>query len=312
VFFTYHPAAEPDKKLGQIHEVDRTKGKGEPHTPWPSLALQKELVTVLSIRCDTKGHLWALDFTNHGETPPALISYNLADGSKDRRFEFPAEIAGKGSMLNDFAISDDGKWIFIADTSIGAATPALVVYDVVANTAKRHLHNHTSVQAKLVKPMVNGEDISPLPPIGVDSIALSKDHLYFAAIYDTKLWRLPVASLTSPTATPASLVPEAFAEKTASDGIIAWRGKIFITDFEHSAISVLDETTRKMHLLVQDEGYLRWPDGLSVHNDKLYVSCSAIHQVLTGNHREEHPFHVVVYNLKTIYEAYGPARKDEL
>lgn len=278
--------------------------------PWPSLELQNELVTVLSIRCDTKGHLWALDWTNHGETPPALISYNLADGSKERRFEFPAAVAGKGSMLNDMVISEDGQWIFIADASIVAATPALIVYNVAANTATRHLHNHSSVTAKLVKPLVNDEPIDFPWAVGVDSITLSKEHLYFAAIYDTTLWRIPVASLINPTATPASLIPEAFAEKTASDGIVAWKDKIFITDFEHSAIVALDVNTRKMHLLVQDEGYLRWPDGLSIHNDKLYVSCSAIQLVLKGNHREEHPFHVMEYNLNTIYASSAP--KDEV
>jgi hypothetical protein len=138
-FFTFHPAGSPDPALGQAQTASLVPPHHSPHStevvfdavprgaavqiqelttekpgfkPFPSLELQKALVTVLSVRCDQQGHLWALDWGNHGEKTPALVAYNLgaegksgvdavSAGSLHRRFEFPPEVAGKGSMLND-------------------------------------------------------------------------------------------------------------------------------------------------------------------------------------------------------------------
>ena len=65
-----------------------------------------------------------------------------------------------------------------------------------------------------------------------------------------------------------------------SDGIaIDAEGTVYLTDLEHSAIVALDPD-RKLRTLVKDER-LRWPDGLAFGPDGwLYVTCSALHQVL--------------------------------
>jgi len=100
-------------------------------------------------------------------------------------------------MLNDMVFSWDWEQLFIADASIVAGTPAILLYDVLENKAYRLLHNHTSVQAKFAKPMVNGNSIDFPWPVGVDSIAVGHEYLYYAAIYDTHMWRVPISDFTA-------------------------------------------------------------------------------------------------------------------
>ena len=54
-------------------------------------------------------------------------------------FAFPREIAPRGSHLNDFQVSPDGSKIYIADASIFALRPAIVVYDVLSSGATSYL-----------------------------------------------------------------------------------------------------------------------------------------------------------------------------
>jgi hypothetical protein len=50
-----------------------------------------------------------------------------------------------GSMLNDFSINENGQYLYIADTSILAQTPAIIVYSVQENTSYRLLSSLSSL-----------------------------------------------------------------------------------------------------------------------------------------------------------------------
>ena len=126
---------------------------------------------------------------------------------------------------------------------------------------------------------------------GVDSIALDDagDWLYFAPVTSRWLYRVHRKRPRRRVARRArALEPrvERYAEKTMSDGIaIDHDGTVYLTDLEHSAIIALDPD-RKLHTLVKDER-LRWPDGLALGPDGwLYVTCSALHQVLAKGPEE--------------------------
>jgi sugar lactone lactonase YvrE len=284
VFVSLHPEARPRHKVVEL--VDGTM------KPWPSEAFQdgsdpRAFHDVLSLRIDRQQRLWVLDTGLHGIHPGRLLAFAL-DGKLVHEFEFPRAIAGYGSHLNDFQVSPDGKFVYIAEASFFAKTPALIVYDVAAKSARRVLELHPSVTAEKYTPVVQGRRMVALGLVsirpGVDSIAL--DHqgewLYFAPVTNLHLYRARTADLRNEKLAASELAGkvETFAEKTMSDGItIDADGTLYLTDPEHSAIVLLRQD-KTLQTLVK-ANILRWPDGFSWGPDGwLYVTCSALHQII--------------------------------
>jgi sugar lactone lactonase YvrE len=244
--------------------------------------------SVLSLRIDRQNRLWLLDNANHGTGTPRILAIDLATDEVVHRHDFSSDIAGIGSHLNDFQVSPDGTKIYIADASILGLDPALVVYDVEHERARRLLEGHPSVTPDPYVPVVQGRTmlilgIFAIRP-GVDSIALDRDGewLYFAPVTDNHMFRIRRADLDDEALAPEELAQrvERFALKTMSDGITTDRdGNIFLTDPDQSAI-VMMEPLGTLRTLIKDP-VLRWPDGFSWGPDGyLYVTCSALHQVI--------------------------------
>lgn len=284
VFVSLHPEARPKAKVVEL--VDGAM------KPWPSEAFQdgsdpRAFRDVLSLRIDRQQRLWVLDTGMHGIHPGRLLAFGL-DGKLVHEFEFPRAIAGYGSHLNDFQVSPDGGFVYIAEASFFAKTPALIVYDVAAKSARRVLELHPAVTAEKYTPVVQGRRMVALGLVsirpGVDSIAL--DHrgewLYFAPVTNLHLYRARTADLRDEKLAAGELAGrvETFAEKTMSDGItIDADGTLYLTDPEHSAIVLLRQD-KTLQTLVKDN-ILRWPDGFSWGPDGwLYVTCSALHQII--------------------------------
>ena len=282
VFATFHPEGSPPISVFEI--VD-----GNP-VAYPPGGLPADLSwqTVLSIRADRRNRLWVLDYGRYGFGTARLLAFDLASGALVHRHDFPSKIALLGSMLNDFQVSPDGKRIYIADASLLTLIPAIVVYDVSTQKSRRLLEGHESVLAEDYAPVVQGVRMEfyglfTVRP-GVDSIALDDagEWLYFAPVTNTHLYRVRTADLHEERMPWRELEArvERFAEKTMSDGIaIDAAGTLYLSDLEHSAIVALGQD-RALHTLVKDER-LRWPDGFAFAPDgSLYVTCSALHQVI--------------------------------
>lgn len=301
VFITLHPEARPQLKVVEL--VD-----GKPQA-FPNMAFQtgenerRFFRDVLSLRIDAQQRLWTLDNGGHGLHPGRLLAFDIASGEVVHEFEFPRELAGLGSHLNDFNISPDGLFIYIADASFFAKTPALVVYDVQARSARRLLECHPSVTAEQYTPVVKGRRMSVLGLVdvrpGVDSIALDKqgEWLYYAPVTSTRLYRVRAADLRDQKLSAAELAArvETYAAKTMSDGLtMDLAGNIYLTDLEHSAL-VLLKPDRSLQTLLQSER-LRWPDGLSFGPPGwLYLSCSSLQDVIgkpSSSVREHAPYQV--------------------
>ena len=172
IFFSFHPEAAPPVQVAEL--------VNERPSPYPPRPLPDEIAyqSVLSLRIDRQNRLWVLDNANHGTGTPRLLAFDLANDEPVHRFDFPRGMAGWGSHLNDFQVSPDGKRIYIADASIFAQTPALVVYDVERRQARRLLEGHESVTPEPFVPEVQGRrmlvfGIFAIRP-GVDSIALDR------------------------------------------------------------------------------------------------------------------------------------------
>lgn len=286
LFFTFHPEAAPEVLVAEW--VDGVA------VPYPSAEFQpggsdpRAFQSVLSLRIDRENRLWVLDYADHGTGQPRLLGFDLASGEVVRQIDFPPDIAPLGSHLNDFQVSPDGRRVYIADASIVAQSPALIVVDLETGGSRRLLEGHVSVEAEDFVPVVQGRkmEIFGLVAIrpGVDSIALDRsgEWLYFAAVTAQQMYRVRTRDLDDATLPASELESrvEAFAEKTMSDGLTTdIRGHVYITDPENSAILTLDPDGVLTTVLKTPE--LRWPDGFSFGpGGWLYVTTSALHHVI--------------------------------
>ncbi len=289
VFFTYHPD-------GGAPEHVMTLRDGAP-VPFPAPGYA-DFDTVLSLRVDRQGRLWTLDHARYGRGQPRLLAFDPATGQELHRYDFPSDVAGLLSMLNDFQVDPAGERIYIAESSPIAGTPAVIVYDIATRTSRRLLDGHASVRTEDYRIQAPGRDMTLFGlytlRIGIDTIALDRrgEWLYYGPVTGGTLWRVRTHDLNDTTLSPEALAArvEAFAPKPISDGASSDdQGRIYLTDPEHSAVLAL-EPDRRLRTLVKDPK-LRWPDGLSFGPDgSLYLTCSALEDVLfrSGASRDAH------------------------
>lgn len=287
IFVSLHPDGRPPRQVVEL--VD-----GEPR-PFPDEGFQHPRAdkpyfqSVLALRIDRQGRLWVLDFARFGRGTPRILAFNFETGDLVHQYDFPSPVAGLGSMLNDFQVDAQGRYIYIAETSPVFQDPALIVYDTQTRRSRRLLDGHASVRTEKLYIQV-GDRKMMLPGgvlpmrIAVDSIALSRDGrwLYYGAVTGSRMYRLRTADLVDEALSAEDLESrvEAFADKPLTDGLTTdEEGNLYLSDMEHSAVHRMGSDGR-IETLVADER-LRWPDGFSFGPDGwLYVTCSALQQVL--------------------------------
>ncbi|MBL4798186.1 MAG: hypothetical protein JKY50_12280 [Oleispira sp.] len=292
VFFTFHPEANPainvaklvDGQAQAFPSIEWQPGGSEPHA----------FHEVLSIRIDQQQQLWVLDNGKHGLKKVRLLVFDLNTGEMKKRYRFTREQFALGSHANDFQISNDGNFIIISDASIFAKNPALIIYDVKNESARRVLEQHESVIAGKFEPVVQGRKMTILGLFtinpGVDGLVLdsNNDYLYYASISADQLYRIPYASLVdaSLSSSQLALAVEAVGEKTMTDGLaIDTQGNVYLSDLENSAI-VRKLPTGELQTLLKSAS-IRWPDGFSFGPEGyLYFTCSSLQQVI-GRDQDE-------------------------
>ena len=295
VFFSFHPGGDPPIAVAELVG-------GKPF-PYPDQAFQARYQSVLALRIDGQGRLWALDYAHYGWGQPRLLAFDLDSGALVHEYDFPSEVAGLLSMVNDFQVDPAGEKIYIAESNPIRQKPALIVYDIASQTSRRLLERHASVRAKdyvLETPdrrmLVFG--LFPLR-IGVDSIALDKrgEWLYYGPVSGDRLHRIATRDLNDTALDDDALGArvEDFGPKPLSDGLsMDVEDNVYLTDPEHGAILALGPD-RSLRTLVKDPR-LRWPDGLSFGPDGwLYVTCSALQHVLfvrTAHMRAHAPYQI--------------------
>jgi sugar lactone lactonase YvrE len=286
VFITFHPEGKSAVKVAEL-----VGGKAE---PFPDAAFQSErsgpfFDTVLAIRIDSKGRLWTLDYAQFAKGKPRLLAFDVERREVVYDYPFPSEVARFGSMLNDFQIDPEGRFVYIADASILRGSYAILVHDTERRTTRRLLEDHPSVAPENFIAVVDGMrqtffGIMANQP-GVDSIALDKkgEWLYYSAVTTDTLWRVRASDLKDESLSKEALARrvEAYALKSMSDGITMDKeNNIYISDMEHGAIHRLGPD-RRLVTLFRDPQKIRWPDGFSFGPDGwLYFTCSALQYVI--------------------------------
>lgn len=288
IFFTFHPEAQPAINVAKLVEGE---AQPFPSIDWqPGGAEPYAFNEVLSVRIDQQQRLWVLDNGKHGLEKVRLFAFDSVTGEMKQRYTFSRAEFALGSHANDFQISQDGNFIIISDASILGKTPALVVYDVQNNTARRLLEQHESVVAGKFEPVVQGRKMTifglfTVNP-GVDGLVLdaNNDYLYYASISADKLYRIPYANIIDANLSndELSATVEVVAEKTMTDGMaMDPQGNVYLSDLEHSAIVRMLPSGELQTLL--KSASIRWPDGFSFGpQGHLYFTCSSLHQVI-GN-----------------------------
>jgi len=299
IFFTLHPEGRPPFNVAEL--ID---GKALEIPVNDEIKLH----TVLSMRIDQQNRLWVLDYADHGSATPQILAIDLDTMKVVHHYEFSSEIAGLGSHLNDFQVSQDGSTIYIANASVLGLNPSIIIYNTQNKTAREVLLDHDSVNADFYVPIVEGEKmlifgVFAIRP-GVDSIALDRNEewLYFAPVTDEHLHRIRISDLNNLSLNHEQLAQkvERFGEKTMSDGITTDNaGNIYLSDIEHSAI-IRMKPDASLETLIKDPK-LRWPDGFSFGPDGwLYVTSSALQDVIgkTDSYIAEHgPYQI--FRVKT-------------
>lgn len=279
VFFTYHPDGHPPAQVLELKDGQAT--------PYPNVGYPL-YQSVLALRIDGQGRLWALDHADLGRGRPRILAFDLATNQLVHRYDFPSSTAGMFSMLNDFQVSPDGQTIYIAEASPIRQMPAIIVYDVATRTSRRLLDGHSSLRPQGYVIQAPGRDMIILGfytlHIGIDTIALDRqgEWLYYGPVNGARLYRIATSQLRDASLSAQRLAAgvEDFGPKPISDGASTdAAGAVYLTDPEHSAVLALGPD-RVLRTLVKDPK-LRWPDGLSFGPDGwLYVTCSALQHVL--------------------------------
>ena len=281
LFFTVHPESRPEgNKL--LEYVDGAA------VPYPDGQSQQALFdTVLGVVIDGQNRLWTIDHGNHGLRPARLVGIDLETGDVFRNHPLTADIAPKGSFLQDLRVSRDGRTLVIADASFWRKTPAIIVYDIESGAARRVLESHESVSSENYVITSEGRTMSFLGGIlslrgGIDGIAMTDDWLYYGALNGSGLYRIRLKDLKDdnlPQAQMAARV-ERVSNKPLSDGMSAdLDGNVYLTAVEHNALFRVD-AGGKLATLVRDPR-IRWPDALSFGPDNwLYIADSALSEVV--------------------------------
>ena len=297
IFISLHPEGNPETKIAEI--------KFGRLNPYPDIPSQHERFdTPLALRIDRQQRLWVLDYARHGIGDVKLVAIALKDNRVVDEFIFPSEIAGLGSMLNDFQVDAAGEKIYISDTSIWRQKPALIVYDVRQRRAGRILEGHVSVSNGPYAIHIKGRPHKLLGvfrlKFGVDGIALSRDGrwLYYAPLNGGQLYRIATEVLND----------ESLAGEIVGSGVTRWApisltdglttddsGRVYLGDMENGAIHRVDANGR-LQTLLKDPERLRWPDGFSFGpHGWLYFTDSALQDVILkseGTIRAGSPYHI--------------------
>ncbi len=338
IFFSFHPEFSPPVSVAELHPSSE-ETLYTPWTPFPSGEFQRNYHSVLSVHIDRQSRLWLLDFAHHAiQASPALYAFQLASGGSKTdnlvvSYTFPSDVAGFGSMLNDFQVDPTGEFVYIIDTSILALTPAIIVYSVSANRAYRMLQGHTSLFGSSAMIQIYGSVPSTVlrfGPLGMqihaDSIALDRtgSRFYYGALTSNRLYsintnnllghvrRLQQINSSSNTVADKALqeyVRLVTTEKPITDGLTSdSQGNLWLTAVEHSSlflalpkipketsvVGVTDVHSLDFVKVVSSPSLLRWPDGFSFGPDGLYVTNSALHLKFSRQNATAHrPFHIV-------------------
>lgn len=276
VFATIHPLGSPRQQLVEIIN-------GKP-VPFPSEKLQKNggkagrdtFDTPLGILVDKQNRLWMIDMGLELGTT-RLWSIDLKKNTIAEKIELPADIAPKGSFVQDVAIDEKNGWAYLADI----ANPGIITLNLKTKKARR-FSGHSTLRSEDVDMIIDGKviDFGGKPSrVGINPITLSddKETIFFGAMNGTAWYQVPARLFREDTDdyTIGNAIQK-FGDKPVSDGVATDKnGNHYITNLGGHSISKLD-ANGELSEFVKD-GRLKWPDNVAISDDGyLYISVNQL------------------------------------
>jgi sugar lactone lactonase YvrE len=285
IIFSLHQFFEPEWRVAEW--------TADGLQPFPTLDiasgndLDVTLHSVLGIQSDSQGIVWMLDNGMRGGAVPRLVAWDTRKDGLHRIITLPQPVTPPDAFVNDLAVDELNRKIFISDPA-GGDNAALIVVDIASGEARRVLQGHQSVVPEDIDMIIGGEPVeirqedgsTVRPRVGVNPIALdvNSEWLYYGPMHGTSMYRIRVSDLIGTDADLLADKVERYGRKPISDGIsIDNDGNIYLTDVVNNAIGLIDRSTEYRIYLADPR--LSWPDALSFGPDnRLYTVSNQLHR----------------------------------
>jgi sugar lactone lactonase YvrE len=251
------------------------------------------LDSVLGIR-SADGVVWMLDNGMRSRMTPKLVAWDTTLDRLSRVIYLPPPVAPPDAFVNDFAIDQRRKKIFVADPA-GGLNAALIVVDLETGAARRVLEGHPSVVPENVDLIIDGRPIQVKdangrlvrPHIGVNPITedLENEWVYYGPMHGLSLYRVKADDLANEKLDAQTLASkvERYSAKPICDGItIDKANNIYLGDLAENAIGVIKSD--RSYQQIAKSSMLSWVDSFSFGpGGKLYAVVNQLHRSATLN-----------------------------
>lgn len=286
IFATVHPF-DGDKPV-QLIEITSKKT----FRAWPSEDYQSDgknysderLDSPLGIYKDGQNRIWITDMGMHiGKT--RIWGFDTRSNTLFKRIDLPADIAPKGSFIQDLVVDDGNGWIYLAD----AANAGLLAVEISTGKARR-FSDHPSLQVEAETNLVaDGKTIyrqGKPARIAINPITLSADNetIFFGAMNGRTWYGVP-AKLFRQHASDGDIAQAIFkvGAKPVSDGATTDASdNHYFTNLGKRGIDVLT-VDGKLQPLVRNK-LLDWPDNVRFGPESnLYIAVNQLHKAPAFN-----------------------------
>lgn len=278
IYYTYHPFHAPQNHTEALLfalQDGRSIPIGE--------GLGERLHGVFGITVDNRGWVWMVRPGAMEGRPTEVLAIDPASGTIEFEYEFSD---GVGGFAQDLRVSDDLRYVYLADTGLFRFTSAsLIVLDTEARTAHSVLVDHESTAPQ--NWVMRRTDGSPYRlgyglvtfQVGVDGLEITDDGewLIYATMTHDSVYRVPTRLLNDPAVSGEVLEAsvELMGPGPMSDGIaLDADGAVILTDVENGGLMRLSGGT--LETLVRDDA-VDWADSVAVApNGDIWFTDSAL------------------------------------
>ncbi|XP_077299265.1 protein yellow-like [Arctopsyche grandis] len=292
--------------------------------------------SVQSFEIDLSGYMWVIDngrtstMKPNSSLPSCLPTLTLVDLNqglnKMTRYNFPDNVAGSNSYLNDIVIDDsEGGFAYITDNS--GADPGIIVFNRKENRSWKFRDSRSMVADPDASHFsLNGTERTM--SINVDGIALGPRFinsagdvdrlLYFSPLSSFKLYVTPTSVLKNESLStqPASLrvddVKIVGAKTSQTDGMIMdEEGILYFGLIGDYAIAQWDSRTnfsQNQEIIAKDKNFIQWVDRFAFDvSNNLYVVINRLHNfVLDKVNVDEVNYRILRTNVGAKSYLYSP------